>query len=122
MSDGNKVRVTDRIGFSHPLGTMNPHKWMRAWHGTQQYTIAALKSGNLTVDLSLASGDPVVAQAYPFNLVVDAVEASGHGWPDGADCTLFGRSETWPDGVPHASGEWMVSQDGDGTPDTFLLS
>jgi hypothetical protein len=115
----NKVRVTKLFGGSHPLGYMDPKVNMRVKYGQQPLWIVGLQSGNYTVDLALSSGGTAVRRAYPHDLMVDVVDASGQGWPTGGGSVKQAHGVTWPNGVSVGVGSGTSYLGGDGTVHTF---
>lgn len=116
----SKVRVTELLGADAILGMMDPDVNMKVHLGIDTRWIVAIASGNTEVSLAKASGGAVNQKAYPHQLVIDAVDASGFGWPSAGDCVKFTHnSGIRASGPPTGTNNKMVFLKNSGSTHTF---
>lgn len=108
-----KVRVTKFYGGADTMGVMDPKVGMQ----TDQGKIITLNDSTVT-----ASGDTVriFSDHYAEHLLVLESEALDNwSWPTGDGSVVFGRSVSWPDGVPDVAESGMAYATGHGAPVLF---
>ncbi len=89
----NKVRVSKCLGTEEYVGSMDPAVSMTCKYGQETRYIHSLVTGNSVVNLALASGGGIVAQAYPHDLTVSYANATGlYSFPStGAGDVVYGH-------------------------------
>lgn len=115
----NKIRVAKTFGSDNHFALLDPQVHMKVRRGIDTRYIVGFDSGRTVCRLAKASGGTWIQDAYPHELCIDVIQASGFGYPTSSGCVIFGHKGAWLSGVPVVPGTGTTYLDGTGTPKTF---
>ncbi len=108
----DQIRVVNEYGDTSIQGVMNPVAGMVTNFGT----ILSVSSAGLCTMVYANSSEPHNGDQvfYAHQLMITVANATGHGWPGGADCRTFGHANEQTEfaGPPHDQSYVLIGPGG----------